>query len=65
MLPIYKRIRELRIDLGLTQNDLAKLVGYTTRTSIARVEAGDVDLSQSKIVHFADALHTTPLCINI
>lgn len=50
------RIRERRIELGLTQKQLAKLVGYTSHTTVAKVERGLVDLSQSKIAAFTDAL---------
>lgn len=57
---MYKKIKELRISKGMSQDDLASLTGYTSRSSIAKIEAGEVDLPQSKIQAFADALHTTP-----
>ena len=57
---LYKNIRRLRLALGMSQEDLAFLTGYTSRSSIAKIENGDVDLSQSKIEAFARALHTTP-----
>ena len=60
MLEAYKRIRELRISAGLSQDELAKKTGYNDRSSIAKIEAGTVDLTQSKLVAFADALNTTP-----
>lgn len=60
MLEAYKRIRELRISAGLSQDELAKKTGYNDRSSIAKIEAGKVDLTQSKLVAFADALNTTP-----
>lgn len=60
MLQLYKNIKKLRIEKGLTQEELAHLVGYTDRSSIAKIERGDVDLSQSKIAQFADVLGTTP-----
>ena len=44
----------------MTQEELAEMVGYTSRSSIAKVEKGLVDLSQNKIVQFANALKTTP-----
>ncbi len=50
-------VKELR---GLSQEELAKKVGYKDRSSIAKIEAGEVDLSQSKIVDLANALNTTP-----
>lgn len=60
MLELYKNIRDLRIRLGLSQEDLAKKVGYKDRTSIAKIESGKVDIPQSKIIEFANALDTTP-----
>lgn len=50
------RIKERRLELGMTQKELAKLVGYTSHTTVAKVERGLVDLSQSKIAAFTDAL---------
>lgn len=60
MLKIYENIKQLRLGLGLSQEELAKKVGYKDRSSVAKVESGEVDLSQSKIKAFADALETTP-----
>ena len=57
---LYENIRALRKALGLSQEELAILTGYTSRSSIAKIENGGVDLSQSKIEAFAKALHTTP-----
>jgi len=60
MLELYMNIKLRRMELGMSQEDLAFKVGYKDRTSIAKIEAGKVDLSQSKIKMFADALSTTP-----
>ena len=57
---LYIRIRELREKLGLTQDELAKKVGYTSRSTINKIELGKNDISQSKIAAFAKALNTTP-----
>lgn len=56
MLDLYKNIRKFRSDLKMTQDELARLTGYTDRSSIAKIERGDVDLPQSKIMLFAEAL---------
>lgn len=60
MLELYKNIKRLRIERGLSQDALAKMTGYTDRSSITKIEKGDVDLQQSKIALFAKALDTTP-----
>lgn len=44
----------------MTQQQLADLTGYGDRSSIAKIESGLVDLSQSKLELFAKVLHTTP-----
>ena len=54
---VIKRLREER---GMSQDALAEKVGYKDRSSIAKVEAGLVDLSQSKIAAFAKALGVSP-----
>lgn len=58
---LYVNIRSLRIRKGLSQQELAEMVGYTSRTSIAKIESGKVDLSFSKILQFAEALGITPI----
>lgn len=59
MLELYKRIKTKRIELGLSQSELAERVGYSDRTSIAKIESGKTDLPQSKIREFANALGVT------
>lgn len=53
---MYDRIRNRRKELKMTQDELAKLTGYNDRSSIAKIEAKKADLSQSKIIAFAEAL---------
>ena len=60
MLDLYKNIRIKRKELGMSQEELAKKVGYTSRSTIARIEKGEIDIPQSKIKAFAKALNTTP-----
>ncbi len=55
-----KIIKDLRTELKLSQTDLALKVGYTDKSAIAKIEAGKVDLPQSKIVAFAKVLGVTP-----
>ena len=60
MLKLYENIRLYRKQAKLTQDELAKLSGYTDRSSIAKIEKGLVDLSQTKIKQFADIFGVTP-----
>ena len=57
---VYKNIKKRRLELGMTQSELARLSGYENRSSIARIERGDTNLPQSKIVDIARALKVTP-----
>ncbi len=60
LLQVGLRIRELRYKNKMTQEELALKVGYTSRSSINKIEKGLVDLPQSKIAEIAEALGTTP-----
>jgi DNA-binding XRE family transcriptional regulator len=55
-----ERIRTRRNQLGLTQDELAKKMGYKSRSSINKIEIGENDIPQSKIVKFSKVLDTTP-----
>ena len=57
---LYDRIKFLREEQGLTQQDLAEKVGFKTASAINKIEMGLRDINQSKIILFAKALHTTP-----
>lgn len=57
---LYERIRHRREQLGISQGQLAEELGYTNRSTIAKIESGKNDITQSKIVAFAHALSTTP-----
>lgn len=56
---IYDRIRMLREERGMTQAELAKKCGYSTRQMMSRIESGIVDLPLSKVELFADALNVS------
>lgn len=60
MAEIGKRIKSRRELLGLTQEDLARKLGYKSKTTIAKIENGTNDIVQSKVKEFAEALETTP-----
>ena len=57
---LYDNIKRLRLEQNMTQDELAQKVGYTSRSSINKIESGKVDLPQSKIVEFASVLGVTP-----
>ena len=63
MLELYRNIKRRREELGITQGQLAELIGYADKTMVSKIENGAVDLAQSKIVSIAKALKTTPAAL--
>lgn len=54
-----EKIREKRLEKRMTVQELATLMGYN-KSSISRIERGEIDLPQSRISEFAKSLGTTP-----
>lgn len=55
-----EKVRQLRIERGLSQDDLAQLCGYRSRSSINKIEKGVYDLPLPKMKALADALGVEP-----
>lgn len=53
---LYKRIKQRREELGMSQEELAHKLGYKSRSSVNKIELGINDIPQSKISAFASAL---------
>lgn len=60
MSTIGEKILLRRKELGMRQEDLARLMGYKSKSTINKIELGINDIPQSKIVKFAEVLATTP-----
>lgn len=60
MSTVGDRILFMRKQLGLTQEELAKRMGYKSKSTINKIELGINDIPQSKIFQFAEVLGTTP-----
>jgi transcriptional regulator with XRE-family HTH domain len=56
---IGERIKKRRMELGMSQETLAKKIGYSSRSSINKIELDVQQLRQSKIKAIATALNTT------
>ena len=59
-LKIGDRIKQRRIELNLSQDELARRLGYKSRSSINKIERDASGLPQTKIAAIASALQTTP-----
>lgn len=57
---LAERIKAKRLELGMSQGELAEKVGYTSRASINKIEKGLVDVPRSKIFALSKALHVSP-----
>lgn len=60
MSTVGENILNRRKELGLTQEELAKRMGYKSKSTINKIEMGINDIPQGKIVKFAEVLYTTP-----
>ena len=54
------RVRAARVAAGLTQFELARPMGYSTRSTISRIESGDNQVPMDRLDALAAALRTTP-----
>ena len=56
---VGSNIKRRRFELRMTQQELADAMGYKTRSTIAKIESGENDVTQSKLKKFAEVLDTT------
>jgi len=52
-------IKKRRFELRMSQQDLADALGYKTRSTIAKIESGENDVTQKKLQKYAEVLDTT------
>lgn len=55
---IGEKIKQRRTELKMSQRELAAKMGYAHHSTLARIESGKVDVSQTKIKQFAEVLET-------
>lgn len=60
MSELSTRIRLRREALGISQEELARRMGYRSKSSITKLEKGINDLPQAKLEELAQALETSP-----
>lgn len=58
---LYENIKYLRLSHNWSQEDLALRLGYKDRTIISKIESGNVDLSLSKVLSFANIFGVDPV----
>ena len=57
---IGDRVRFLRKEKGMTQQELAERLGYNHKSSVAHIENNERDIPRSMVVTLANILETTP-----
>lgn len=57
---IGERIKARRQELKLSQREMAARLGYTDHTTLTRIEAGKIDLPQSRLMKIAEVLGVAP-----
>ena len=57
---VAERIRNLRMELGISQAELATKIGNKDKSTISKIESKGNDISLKDISRIADALYTTP-----
>lgn len=56
-----ENLKRLRIARGMSQEELAKALDYTNRSSINKIELGKNDMPRNKIIKAAAVLGVSPL----
>ena len=57
---IGKRIRRRRMEIGMSQEELASKMGYQDRSAISMVETGRRDVTWENVVKYAMVLNCSP-----
>ena len=58
--PVYQNIKRCRIACDMTQTQLAKLMGYSEKSVISKIESGKIDLSLDRVEEFARVFGVSP-----
>ena len=56
-----KKIKQRREELGLSHDELARMLGYKHKSSINKIELGAADVPRAKVPAFAKALGMTAI----
>ena len=57
---IGKKLKARRLELGLTQEELAHKLGYKSKSTINKIELDKHDVSQEKLIKLATVLECSP-----
>lgn len=57
---VGERIRQRRKELGLSQTELAKRGGYTSKSDISKMETAGDEIGMNRVERIAEVLGVTP-----
>lgn len=60
-----EKVKKYRTAKGMSQDELAQKAGYTSRSSISKIEHGKADVPRSQIIMIANALGIDPIALTI
>lgn len=58
---VYENIKKRRLELDMTQAELAQKCGYKDHTTINKIEKGLVDISIGRLKQIAEVLQIDPI----
>lgn len=58
-----KYLKQLRMEKGLTQSELAEMLGYSDKSAVAQIERDHFELNQEKIKQYAEIFNVSVLDI--
>ena len=57
MLELFgERVKSRRIALNMTQEELARKLGYSSRSTVNKIELGKINVTQTKVIELSRAL---------
>lgn len=56
---IGERIKQARLNIGFSQEELAFKVGFASRSSVSKIEKGERDIPRLKLIEIAKALNVS------
>ena len=60
---VGKKIKARRLELNMTQDELAQKCGYKSRSSINKIELDINDVPRTKLIKIAEALECDPVLL--
>ena len=64
MSEIYDRIKQRRLELGLTVEELAQKMGYKDKSSISKIENGKFSVSLDNLEKLLDKIDSTLIVVD-